>query len=247
MTIRIAMWSGPRSISTAMMRAWENRPDTVVSDEPFYAHYLKKTGIAHPGAAEVIASQSTDWREVAEQISEDAIASEIFFQKQMTLHILNGMDLNWAKRVQHYFLIRDPLFIVNSYVKKRPDITETDIGIQRQWELYQQLSDITKQTIPILDANDVLRTPRPILEKLCQCFDIPFYEQMLNWPVGKRESDGVWAKYWYHAVESSSGFEPFKEPVLDLTEEQRQVAEESRSSYLELYQQRLKIDPSTGV
>ncbi len=247
MTIRIAMWSGPRSISTAMMRAWENRPDTLVIDEPFYAHYLKKTGIPHPGVAEVIASQSTDWREVAQQISEEASASEIFFQKHMTLHILKGMDLNWAKNLRHYFLIRDPLVIVNSYVKKRPDIRETDIGILRQFELYQQLSEITKQTIPILDAKDVLSNPRPILEKLCQCFDIPFYEQMLNWPAGRRESDGVWAKYWYHAVEASTGFAPFKEPVIEVTEAQRQVAEDSRSFYLELYQQRLKIDHSTGI
>ncbi|MBF0279102.1 MAG: HAD family hydrolase [SAR324 cluster bacterium] len=246
MTIRIAMWSGPRNISTAMMRAWENRPDTVVHDEPFYAHYLKKTGIAHPGAAEVIARQSTDWQEVAHQVSEGTVAAELYFQKHMTLHMLDGMDLVWTKKLRHYFLIRDPLHVVNSYVKKRPEITAEDIGIQRQLLLYEQLCEITGQAIPILDAKDVLSRPRPMMEMLCSMLDIPFYEDMLSWPAGSRDSDGVWAKYWYHAVEASTGFEPFKEPVIEVTEAQRQVAENSRPAYNVLYKNRMSIAPSNS-
>ena len=242
MTIRIAMWSGPRNISTAMMRSWENRPDTQVIDEPFYAHYLKETGIDHPGRAEVIASQSTDWREVAQQISEAPTGAEVYFQKHMTLHMLPKMDLGWAKSLRHYFLIRDPLFVVNSYVNQRPHINSDDIGVKRQLSLFQELRELTGQPIPILDAKDVLSQPRPMMEELCVRLEIPFYEEMLQWPAGPRESDGCWAKHWYHAVEASTSFAPFKAPVIDVTQEQRAVAEDSRAAYLELYRQRLKID-----
>jgi hypothetical protein len=240
--IRVAMWSGPRNISTAMMRSWENRPDTQVIDEPFYAHYLKETGIDHPGKAEVIASQSADWREVARNISEAPVGAEVYFQKHMTLHMLPEMTLGWAKPLRHYFLIRDPLFVVNSYVKKRPHVTSDDIGVKRQLSLFQDLRELTGRPIPILDAKDVLSQPRPMLEKLCARLEIPFYEEMLHWPAGPRESDGCWAKHWYHAVETSTGFAPFKAPVIEVTPEQRAVAEDSRAAYLELYRQRLKID-----
>jgi hypothetical protein len=235
------MWSGPRNISTAMMRSWENRPDTAVIDEPFYAHYLNETGIDHPGRAEVIASQSTDWREVAREISEVPIEAEVYFQKHMTLHMLPEMDLGWAKRLRHYFLIRDPLFVVNSYVNQRPHLNSDDIGVKRQLSLFQELRQLTEQPIPILDAKDVLSQPRPMMEKLCARLEIPFLEEMLRWPAGPRESDGCWAKHWYHAVEASTGFAPFKAPVIEVTPEQRAVAEDSRAAYLELYRQRLKI------
>jgi len=237
------MWSGPRNISTAMMRSWENRPDTLVIDEPFYAHYLNETGIDHPGRAEVIASQSTDWREVARQISKAPIEAEIYFQKHMTLHMLPEMDLSWAKPLRHCFLIRDPLFVVNSYVNQRPHINSDDIGFKRQLSLYQELRELTGQPIPILDAKDVLSQPRPMMEDLCARLEIPFLEEMLHWPAGPRESDGCWAKQWYHAVEASTSFAPFKAPVIEVTPEQRAVAEDSRADYLELYRQRLKIDP----
>jgi hypothetical protein len=242
-TIRIAMWSGPRNISTAMMRSWENRPDTQVIDEPFYAHYLKETGIDHPGREEVIASQSTDWREVAWQISEAPTEAEIYFQKHMTLHMLPEMDLGWAKPLRHYFLIRDPLFVVNSYVKKRPLIDADDIGVKRQLSLFHELREFTGRPIPILDARDVLSRPRPMMKALCARLEVPFYEAMLRWPAGPRESDGCWARHWYRGVEVSTGFEPFKAPVIEVTPEQRAVAEDSRAAYLELYRQRLKIDP----
>jgi hypothetical protein len=242
-TIRIAMWSGPRNISTAMMRSWENRPDTQVIDEPFYAHYLKETGIDHPGRAEVIASQSTDWREVAQQISEAPTGAEVYFQKHMTLHMLPKMDLGWAKSLRHYFLIRDPLFVVNSYVNQRPHINSDDIGVKRQLSLFQELQELTGQPIPILDAKDVLSQPRPMMKELCVRLEIPFYEEMLQWPAGPRESDGCWAKHWYHAVKASTGFASFKAPVIEVTPEQRAVAEDSRVAYLELYRQRLKMDP----
>ena len=128
MTIRIAMWSGPRNISTAMMRAFENRDDTVVVDEPFYAYYLQKTGLPHPMAEDIIRSQSTDWTVVADQMSVAPVDSGVFYQKQMTHHILKEMDMSWTENLQNCFLIRDPKSVVKSYSLKMDSISQDDIG-----------------------------------------------------------------------------------------------------------------------
>ena len=150
------MWSGPRNISTAMMRSFENRPDTCVVDEPFYAYYLNRSGVKHPGNAEVIASQSSDWRTVAGQICDEPVGQDVFYQKHMTHHMLDEVALDWTTKLNHCFLIRDPLYVVNSYSKKRETVSADDIGIVRQLELYEQISEITGQNIPILDSKEIL-------------------------------------------------------------------------------------------
>ena len=66
------MWSGPRNISTAMMRSFGNRNDCFVVDEPLYACYLAATGKPHPGAAEIIATGETNWRKVVESLTTEA-------------------------------------------------------------------------------------------------------------------------------------------------------------------------------
>lgn len=241
MTTRIAMWSGPRNISTAMMRSFENRPDTCVVDEPFYAYYLDRSGVQHPDNEAVIASQSTDWRIVADQICEAHVAQPVFYQKHMTHHMLDEVELEWTSKLTHCFLIRDPLYVVNSYSKKRETVNTEDIGIVRQLKLYEQISEITHQDIPILDSKDILANPRKALEILCQQMGIAFCEEMLAWPPGIRESDGVWARHWYHEVEKSTGFTPFTEPHIDISDQLMEIADTSRPSYLQLYEQRLRI------
>lgn len=234
MTLRIAMWSGPRNISTAMMRSWENRPDCVVVDEPFYACYLKETGIDHPMKEAVIASQSTDWRTVARQLSQERCEAEVFYQKHMTHHMLAHVDLGWTRDLQHCFLIRDPKEVVNSYAQKRDTINVDDIGIVRQLELFEEITAITGQDIPVVDARRFLMDPRRTLSALCDHFGIVFYEEMLHWPAGRRDSDGVWAPHWYQAVERSTGFDPWRERDITLTPEQGRVAMESEQAYLSL-------------
>ncbi len=234
MTLRLAMWSGPRNISTAMMRAWENRPDCVVVDEPFYACYLKASGLRHPMTDEIFAAQSADWAQVAEQLCSEHGDAGIYYQKQMTHHYLPGVDLDWTRKLKHCFLIRDPYEVVNSYREKMQRILVEDIGIVRQWELYQEISAITGQAIPVIDARQVLQDPAGVLERLCQYFDIPFLGQMLQWPAGRRASDGVWAAHWYQVVEKSTGFAPYRNRVVELTEEQAAVAEASMAAYREM-------------
>lgn len=234
MTTRIGMWSGPRNISTAMMRSWENRSDTSVVDEPFYAYYLSQTQSPHPMFDEIIQAQDTDYSKVAQYLSKGECESHIQYQKLMTHHMPNGCDLNWTHALTHCFLIRDPAYIVNSYTQSRGVCSADDIGIKRQYELYQAISKITQQPIPIIDADAILNEPEHILPAMCKLLDLPFESSMLRWPAGKRDSDGVWASHWYTSVEASTHFSKPTHKSLSLSHEQMAVVEEVLPYYLKL-------------
>lgn len=240
MTTRIAMWSGPRNISTAMMRSWENRADTSVVDEPFYAYYLDQTQSPHPYFNEVVSSQPTDYQEVVNLLTTKTCSSRYQYQKHMTHHMLEDVDLNWTSSLQHCFLIRDPEQVVNSYTNSRGECCAQDIGIIRQAQLYEEISEITGQDIPIIDSNDVLSDPANILSQLCDRLDLPFTSSMLAWPKGPRGSDGVWASHWYHSVEQSTGFGEVPQQKFTLTQSQRQVVEEVRPYFSMLSKMRIK-------
>lgn len=231
--IRIAMWSGPRNISTAMMRSFENRPDTAVVDEPFYAAFLAATGLDHPMREEVLASQPTDWAEVAEAMTGPVPgARAVFYQKHMTHHMLPHFELDWTARCTNAFLIREPELVLASYAKKRDRPTLADIGVERQAELFEREADRLGRAPPVIEGIDVLGDPRGALGRLCAAVGISFSDAMLAWPAGRRDSDGVWAPAWYDAVERSTGFEPPRKTgptVLDA--ELQRIADRARPHY----------------
>jgi len=239
--IRIAMWSGPRNISTAMMRSWGNRPDTFVCDEPFYAHYLHATGRDHPGAEEVIANGETDWRKVVEYlIGNVPEGKQIFYQKQMTHHLLPQIDRAWLRAVTNCFLIRDPREVIISYIKKNDDPSLEDIGFVQQAEIFDWVRAETGSMPAVVDARDVLENPRRILELLCDNVGVEFSDAMLSWAPGLRETDGIWAKHWYGEVATSTTFRrpPVREPE-PVPERLREVYDRSSECYERLYQHRL--------
>ena len=203
------MWSGPRNISTAFMRSWENRADTVVVDEPFYAHYLLATGVDHPGRDEVLACHETDWQRVVESLlaplPRDA---RILYQKQMSHHLLPGMSREWLDAMTHAFLIRDPAPMLASLGDKLDEFGLEATGLPQQVEIFEHVRRNAGHVPPVVDSADLLAAPRPVLRALCAALGIPFSERMLSWPPGRRASDGVWARHWYHRVEQSTGFEP---------------------------------------
>lgn len=229
------MWSGPRNISTALMRSWENRADCSVVDEPFYAAYLSSTGLQHPCRDEILRSQSTSYAEVARQLATAPVDTPMQYQKHMTHHIPTGMDMNWCKGLAHCFLIRDPAQVIASYAQKMPSVDEEAIGIRRQLELFREIESITGRMPAVIDSNDVLKNPRKVLGELCAWLDIDFLEeQMLHWPAGTRNSDGVWASHWYQNVEQSTGFAQYRPATPQLNAEQRALAEAMQPLYLEL-------------
>jgi hypothetical protein len=239
--VRIAMWSGPRNISTAMMRSWGNRPDTFVCDEPFYAHYLHATGREHPGATEVIATGDCDWRKVIEQLTSAVpTGKKIFYQKQMTHHLLPQIDRGWLRAVTNCFLIRDPREVIASYLKKNNDPALEDIGFVQQVEIFDWVSGHTGAIPPVIDARDVLENPRKILGLLCEPVGVEFMDSMLSWPPGPRATDGIWAKHWYGEVMTSTTFrEPSAREPEPVPERLHDVYQRSQACYERLYQHRL--------
>jgi hypothetical protein len=209
MPIRIAMWSGPRNISTAMMRAFENRADTAVIDEPFYAAYLAATGLDHPMRADILRSQPQDWRQVVDAITGPVPDGRaIFYQKHMTHHMLPGFGRDWIDDVINVFLLRPPEQVLLSYTAKRADVTLDDIGLPQQVELFERVTERRGTPPLVIEAGDVLADPRGLMTRLCLACGIAFDEAMLTWPAGKRPTDGVWAPAWYDKVEQSTGFAP---------------------------------------
>jgi hypothetical protein len=238
--IRIAMWSGPRNISTAMMRAWGNRPDTLVMDEPFYAYYLKATGKKHPGADEVIAAGGTDWRKVVAQLTDPVPGGKrILFQKQMTHHLLPEVDRAWLSQMTNCFLIRDPREVIASYVKKREDPAFEDLGFVQQSEIFDWVRSRTDTTPPVIDARDVLENPQRTLGLLCHAVGVDFSESMLSWPPGLRETDGIWAKYWYGEVAKTTSFQPYRPTPGEVPARLGEIYQHCCESYERLYEYRL--------
>jgi len=240
--LRIAMWSGPRNISTALLRAWGNRPDTFVCDEPLYAHYLLHTGIDHPGRDEVIAAHETDWRKVVAWLTGPVPDGKpIFYQKHMAHHLLPHIERGWLDRLTHCFLIREPGEMLTSLVKHLPHPRREDTGLPQQIELLHHVQRCTGVTPPVLDARDVLDDPRRMLSLLCQRLGVPFLKEMLSWPPGPRETDGVWARHWYAEVEQSTGFRPYKPKQEPAPLELRGLLAECERLYRELHALRLRL------
>ncbi len=209
--MRIAMWSGPRNISTAMMRSWGSRPDTFVSDEPFYAYYLKKTGRQHPGADEVIAKHETDWQVIIDHLTGPIPEGKaIWYQKHMAHHMLPEISRGWFDQMVHCFLIRDPRDMLISLHKTIPNPTLADTGLPQQSEIFEDVRRRTGIVPPVLDAREVLANPPGMLRLLCKALGVEFREEMLRWEKGPRPTDGVWGKHWYAAVEDSTRFGTYK-------------------------------------
>jgi hypothetical protein len=239
--VRVAMWSGPRNISTAMMRAWENRPDTVVVDEPLYAEYLCRTGLDHPMRDEVIASQPTNLAEAVAALHAPLPPGRtVHYAKHMAHHVAPDTDLRWTLGFRNVLLIRDPAEVVASYVQARESCEPDDIGIPQQGRL-MELWDEHGRDVPVIDAGDFLRAPEAHLRRLCDWLGIPFTDRMLAWPAGPRDSDGVWAPHWYAAVWRSTGFAEWRPREISLSDHDAAVAEACRPVYDRLHARRVRV------
>jgi Sulfotransferase domain len=240
MTIRIAMWSGPRNLSTAMMRSFGARADTHVTDEPFYGAYLKETGDPQPMAADVVADMDTDWSSVARSMcGPSPTNAPVWYQKHMAHHMVGPIAHDDLPGLRHAFLIRDPARVVASYANKRVAVRPEHLGTAKQVEFFDREADRLGQAPPVVDSADILDNPAAILALLCGALGIAWDPAMLSWKSGIHATDGIWASHWYDAVAASTGFGPPDpaRPVLDA--EERLVAEACTASYEYLSQYKI--------
>ncbi len=242
-TIRIAMWSGPRNISTAMMRSFGGRSDCAVTDESFYGAFLEMTGLQQPMAAQVIASMDCDWDSITQTLSGPVPGEkQIWYQKHMPHQMVGPVSITDFPDHRHAFLIRDPARVAASYAVKRVTITVDDIGYERQLEYVDQAAQMAGKAPIFLDSADILRDPEAHLKALCEGLDIPWDAGMLKWQTGVRETDGIWASHWYNRVIETSGFgRPEEGPVPDLDDAGQRVADESRPFYEKLSEFKIRL------
>ena len=233
--MQIAMWSGPRNLSTAMMYAFAARGDCAVIDEPFYGAYLARTGIMHPMRDAVIDAQPGDPAQVARAlVGPIPDGKPVYYQKHMTLHMIPEFDRGFMRALTNVFLIRHPARVVASYSQKREAPTLADIGFVQQAELFDEVAGWMGRPPLVIDSADIRANPRESLTKLCAALGIPFTENMLSWPAGPKPYDGVWAPHWYNAVHASTGFGEAEGPLPTLPADYAPLVEQALPHYQRL-------------
>jgi len=239
----IAMWSGPRNISTALMRSFENRSDCFVSDEPFYSYFLYKTGLKHPLSDEVINSGLIHYDKIIKYITGPIPSSKnIWYQKHMAHHILEGENIDWIKNMKNCLLIRHPSDVILSYSKKNEINNIQQLGYLQQIEIYKMLTEELGIPPIIIDAQDLLVEPKKMLIEICEILRIKFDKKMLSWPLGSRKTDGIWGKHWYKQVEASTGFKPYIKTSRIISPKYQSLYDECIQCYDFLYQNRIILN-----
>jgi len=241
MNTYIAMWSGPRNISTALMRSFENRPDSFVSDEPFYAYYLNQTNLNHPMKNEIITQYDTNYNNIVKYLkNEIPETKKIWYQKHMAHHILDFEKLDWIENFKNCILLRHPKEVILSYSKKQRIQDIEQLGFSQLFTIYKKILDFGKKPL-VIDSKDILNYPEKTLYKLCEKLNIPFYSTMVRWPKGIRNTDGLWGKYWYKNVELSTGFKSYKKNINQIKSEYKNIYNECINYYDYLYNNKIKI------
>ncbi|MCG8490752.1 MAG: hypothetical protein MI743_03985 [Sneathiellales bacterium] len=237
-----SMWSGPRNISTAMMRSFASRPDCEVVDEPFYAYYLNRTGLDHPMRKEILQSQSQDWQTVSEEINSPLSSGKsLRYLKHMTQHMLDEIDLSRFNTHLHCFLIRSPDLVVASFAAKYDNVTAEATGFKQQRDLFNYFKKQTGKIPVVVEGEDIQKDPAHMLAKLCKACNLPFSEKMLCWEKGAQPEDGVWGTHWYGAVEASTGFAPYQDKSVQLSFPQQKLVDELMPYYEELRQSKITL------
>jgi hypothetical protein len=222
------------------MRSWGNREDTIVIDEPFYGHYLRVTGAAHPGREEVIEHHECDWRKVAAQLHAPLPpGTRVFYQKHMSHHLLPNMGREWLDGLTHVFLIRDPREMLLSLDQRLDELVLPDTGLPQQVEIFEATRQRTGELPPVVDSRDLLKNPEGLWRTLCKRVGVPFSPRMLAWPAGPRDTDGIWAKLGYDLVESSTCLAPYRAKTGELPPHLASLERECRPYYERLYAHRL--------
>ena len=239
--IRIAMWSGPRNISTTMMRAFGNRDDTFASDEPFYGYFLKTTSTAHPMRHEVISKYQTNWDDIRDYLTGPIPKNKpIWYQKQMTQHLLPNDSIEWTDKVTNCFLIRDPKDVIVSYAKIYDKMTPELLGFPQLMKVFNYTLKTSKAKPIVINSLNILKEPRQMLKKLCESLDISFTNNMLTWEKGPKDYEGIWGKYWYKQLHLTTGFIKYEKKDKTLPNSLLKLYNECNHYYKQIKEHQIK-------
>ena len=227
----VACWSGPRNISTALMRSWSSRKDTFVTDEPFYAYYLNETKLKHPMYKDIINSYSVKYDQVINYLLDEIPANKkIWYQKHMAHHILDFKKIEWVSRCENCILLRNPKEVISSYAKKNTLNNVEELGYPQQYEIIKYLKKINRSYI-IIDSSELLKNPEKVLSTWCMKINLKFDKSMLQWKTGKHENDGIWWKTWYDNVIKTSGFQKYEKKDINIENKYDSIYNESMKYY----------------
>ncbi|MEC8753821.1 MAG: HAD family hydrolase [Verrucomicrobiota bacterium] len=227
----VACWSGPRNISTALMRSWSSRKDTYVTDEPFYAYYLKKTKINHPMRKRIISHYPTEYNEIVNYLTnETPNQKSIWYQKHMAHHLIDLRNIDWIKECENCILLRHPKQVINSYTAKNSLNSVSELGYPQQFEIVKFLKQSNKR-FKIIDSTDLLKNPKEVLFSWCESINITFDKSMLQWKKGSHQNDGIWGKHWYDNVINTSRFQRYQKKDISIENEYDSIYNESMEYY----------------
>tara|TARA_Y100000768_G_scaffold122575_1_gene90667 strand:+ start:12443 stop:13153 length:711 start_codon:yes stop_codon:yes gene_type:complete len=227
----VSCWSGPRNISTALMRSWSSRKDTFVTDEPFYAYYLKKTNLKHPLYKEIINKYPSNYDEVVNYlINKIPNDKKIWYQKHMAHHIFDFNNIEWLNNCENCILLRHPKEVISSYSKKNKLNSVEELGYPQQYEIIKYLKKINKSYV-IIDSSALLKNPEKVLSNWCMKINIKFDKSMLTWEKGNYVSDGIWWKSWYDNVIKTTGFKEYEQKNVNIENKYNSIYNESMKYY----------------
>lgn len=233
--MKIACWSGPRNISTALMRSWSSRNDTFISDEPFYAYYLKKKQLKHPMYKEIIEHYPNKYIDIINNLTSDIPdGKKHWYQKHMAHHLIDLENIDWIENFENCILIRHPKDVINSYIKKNTLHHIDELGYPQQYKIMKYLDNIGKK-FTVIDSNVLLKNPKKILSKWCNNIDLEFDISMLKWKKGAHPQDGIWWKHWYDNVIMTTHFKKLESNNLDVDQKYQLIYDEALDYYKKLY------------
>lgn len=234
----IALWSTPRSSSTAFDRMMRERGDHRVFTEPFSTAYYdgpdrRSSRFTHvpnggPSYAEV-------WSEVL-----DAAKREPVFIKEMPHHLGPHLHVDSLERFRNGFLIRDPAWGVPSMLAMWGDATDEELGYTAQRHAFELLQT-AGHTPVVIDAHDLRRDPTSVVSRWCEAMGIDYLPHALTWASGMPEGWERWDA-WFQAAAASTGFVPADDSASPAVSPQIATRiERCRTDYEVLRRQKIRV------
>jgi hypothetical protein len=205
----IALWSHPRSMSTATERIMRERGDLTCFHEPFMYYYYVHLGHRHFPHYKIDPAHPTEFAEIWRKLYAAAESGPVFF-KDMGYYVLPEILAHpaLAGAVRHAFLIRDPRRSIVSYYRLDPELTLPEIGLEAQWTLADWVASTTGRRPSVIEAETIQSQPRATMRALWSTLGLDDRPDALRWSENSVPEDWQQVAGWHHGVSASTGIRP---------------------------------------